>query len=146
MNLSSLDSEVAFKRIVENSTPIIFVIDKKGNFLLSEGKSLASLGLKPGQVVGKSAFEIYKDYPDIISNIKKALLGETTRGQTRVKGASGDVHFDIFYSPLADQNGAVEAIIGMAVDISELVKTKEELSRRVAELEALGKTAPSTPL
>lgn len=137
MNLSVLDDKGAFKRIVENSTPIIFVIDKSGIFLLSEGKSLAQLGLKPGQVVGKSVFEIYQDYPDIINDVKTALSGKTARREVTVNGPSGEVHFNIFYSPLLDQNASVEAIVGMAVDITEIVSLKNELKRKNAELEAL---------
>lgn len=136
MNLSSLDDSAAFRRIVENSGPIIFMIDKKGIFLLSEGRSLAALGLKPGQVVGQSAYEIYRDYPEIIKNMNEALAGKTVRGQIAVKGVKEEVHFDIFYSPLSDANGTVEAIVGMAVDITELINTKDQLKQKVAELEA----------
>lgn len=137
MNLAALDDKSAFKRIVENSTPIIFVIDKTGNFLLSEGKSLAQLGLKPGQMVGKSVFEAYQDYPDIVNGVKSAMSGKTTKGEVTVQGVSGEIHFDIFYSPLLDQNGSVEAIVGMAVDITEAVVLKNELKRKNIELEAL---------
>jgi HTH-type transcriptional regulator, bacterioopsin transcriptional activator and related proteins len=137
MNLSALDDKGVFKRIVENSAPIIFVIDKTGIFLLSEGKSLAQIGLKPGQVVGKSVFELYQDYPDIINDVKTAMSGKTARRSVTVKGVNGEVHFDIFYSPLLDQNGSVEAIVGMAVDITEIVSLKNELNRKNTELEAL---------
>jgi PAS domain-containing protein len=60
------ESEERFRTIVKNSEAIIFMLDNNGVFLLSEGKALSSLELNPGQVVGKSALEMYKDYPDVI--------------------------------------------------------------------------------
>ena len=108
-------SEAKFRTIVENSTPIIFSIDKNGKFILSEGKSLTALGLKPGQVVGMSAFDIYKDFPEIVNGIKIALAGETHRDTIHVR----DAFFDIFYSPNIDSSGNYESVSGMAVDITE---------------------------
>ncbi|WP_321368978.1 PAS domain S-box protein [uncultured Draconibacterium sp.] len=108
-------SEAKFRTIVENSTPIIFSIDKNGKFILSEGKSLTALGLKPGQVVGMSAFDIYKDFPEIVNGIKIALAGKTHRDTIHVGGA----FFDIFYSPNIDSSGCFESVSGMAVDITE---------------------------
>jgi len=49
------------------------MIAKDGTFLLSEGKGLSKLGLKPGEVVGKSVFELYGDYPDILDPMREAF-------------------------------------------------------------------------
>lgn len=108
-------SEAKYRSIIENSSPIIFTIDMEGNFLLSEGKSLEVIGLQPGQVVGMSAFEVYKDYPAIISGIKDALSGRTSRNIIEVKGN----YFDIFYTPNIDDSGNFDSISGMAIDITE---------------------------
>jgi len=117
------ESEAKFRSIVENASPVIFTIDKEGKFLLSEGKSLETLGLKPGQVVGMSAFEIYRDYPAILKGIKEALAGNTFRDVIEV----GDVYFDIFYTPNKDDSGYFDSIIGMAIDITELKRAEEAL-------------------
>ena len=47
--------------VISNSPIIIWALDNKGVFTLSEGKGLAALGLEPGQVVGQSIFDIYAD-------------------------------------------------------------------------------------
>lgn len=135
----SFNSDVGFRRIVENSQPIIFAIDTDGKFILSEGKSLSSLGLKPGEVVGHSALEIYKDYPSIITGIHEALAGRTYQDVITVQGVSGDVSFDIFYSPLTNEQGVVEGLIGMAIDITEMVKSKKILQDKIVELEEANK-------
>ena len=41
------------------------MVNRKGIFTLSEGKGLAALGLKPGEIVGQSVYEIYRDFPDV---------------------------------------------------------------------------------
>ena len=38
-------------------------------------KALESLGRAQGESVGQSAFEIYKDHPDIVANLRRALVG-----------------------------------------------------------------------
>jgi len=117
------DSEAKFRAIVENAQPVIFVIDKQGKFVLSEGASLARLSLKPGQVVGKSAFEMYKDYPQIIASIKKALKGEVVHEYLDM----GFAHFDTTYSPQRNATGQVTGIIGLATDITELKEVERDL-------------------
>lgn len=116
-------SEEKFRTIVENAQPIIFVIDKKGTFLVSEGKSLARLGLKPGQVVGLSAFEVYKDFPDVGRSIEIALKGKTVRSILDL----GTAVFDISYSPHRDPKGNIIGLIGMAVDITEMKLSEKAL-------------------
>jgi PAS domain S-box-containing protein len=124
------ESEEKFRIITNNAQPIIFIINKEGTFLLSEGRDLASLGLEPGQVVGMSAFEIYKDYPAIIQGLNEAMNGNTTTDVINV----GGIYFDIIYTPYYDQRDSVQGIMGMAIDITERERSEKERSRLLTEL------------
>ncbi|MCK4774813.1 MAG: hypothetical protein KAT30_08500, partial [Candidatus Krumholzibacteria bacterium] len=62
--------------VLHNAPLVVFTIDNEGIFTLSEGRGLKALGLSPGEVVGQSAFEVYGEYPDILSNLRHALAGE----------------------------------------------------------------------
>ncbi|WP_347840058.1 PAS domain S-box protein [uncultured Draconibacterium sp.] len=137
LQIQLAESEARFRSIVENSTPIIFSIDRSGKFILSEGKSLSALGLKPGQVVGMSAFELYKDFPEIVHGIKEALAGKTHRETINV----GDVYFDIFYSPNKDAAGNIASISGMAIDITERKAFQEALLKSEENYKALSENA-----
>lgn len=117
------DSEEKFRVILKNSEPVIFMIDKDGKFILSEGRSLTALGLEPGQAVGMSVYELYKDFPKIIKGIQDALNGNLNRDEIEV----GELHFDIFYSPYRDANDNVVGMLGMAIDITEHKKAEEKL-------------------
>ncbi len=117
------ESEQRFRTVVENAQAVIFILDRDGVFQLSEGRALARLGLEPGQVVGLSALELYKDYPAVIEGLKGALAGEIRRTTTQVQGIS----FDTLYSPFYDASGNLAGVIGMATDITELLDAQTAL-------------------
>ena len=130
MEIALRDSEERFSTIITNSQPVIFMLDRDGVFLVSEGKSLSALGLEPGQVLGKSALDLYKDYPDVIKGIKGALRGKVSQSIIEVQRAT----FDVFFSPYRKDDDIAGAI-GMAVDISDIRKAELEIKNRVKELE-----------
>ncbi|NTU79339.1 MAG: PAS domain S-box protein [Chloroflexales bacterium] len=124
-------SEARFRTVVTHAQPIIFMLDREGTFLLSEGKMLAALGLKPGEVVGQSAFVRYRDHPAILHGLRTALAGQHYEDTIEVHGAS----FDIFYTPYDDGAGAVAGVIGMAVDLTARVQAEAELRALNTSLE-----------
>ena len=99
-------------------------MDNNGKFILSEGIGLQKLGLAPGEVVGRSAFDIYKNYPDILNMIKKALNGKITQATHKVD----EVIFDVLYTPLRDDQNHMNGVVGVAFDITEKSKADEALS------------------
>ncbi len=134
------DSETKLRTIVTNTQAIIFMLDEDGIFTLSEGEGLSGLGLKAGQVVGQSALEIYKEYPEVVADIRAALRGELRRATREVQG----VIFDLFYSPYRPARDAKAGVIGMAVDITDRVQGEEKRQEleckmmHVQKLESLG--------
>lgn len=125
--------------IIKNCKPVIFVIDLEGKFLLSEGRDLKALGLTAGQVVGMSAYEMYKDYPAITNGIKKALVGKSSEKQVFVKGPNGDLIFDTFFSPYSNDAGEIEGCLGMALDVTGGVEDQIELREKMEQMEAMNK-------
>jgi len=128
------------KGVLANSPAVIYQVDKNGIFTLSEGKGLEALGLSPGQVVGTSVFEFYKDFPEVLEQMKRVLGGESIRKVTRV----GSVCFDNICSPNFDESGKQEGLIGVATDITlQMTAQKErenilnELERKNSELESI---------
>jgi len=116
-------SESIFRSIVENSQAILFLIDKNGKFILSEGKKLKVLGLEPGQAVGGDVFEMYKDYPNVGKGVKEALGGKVNKAVNKI----GDVYFDVFFSPHRDSKGEIQGVFGMAIDVTESRLTMSKL-------------------
>lgn len=118
-----LQNSRILQSILENSLPIIFLIDQNGTFTISEGKDLQTLGLTPGEVVGMSAYELYKDHPKIIDAIKAALEGQHSREEIHVENQI----FDVFYSPYYDEQGNIPGIVGMGINVTERVQALKYL-------------------
>lgn len=111
----SCEHEDLLHTTITNSPVILFAINSDGVFTMSEGQALESLGLKPGQVVGLSAYDVYNDNPKIKQGVRDALNGmlvETTE-------VVGDKVFLTKYSPVKKEDGSISGLIGIAVDISE---------------------------
>jgi PAS domain S-box-containing protein len=126
--------------ITQNSIPVIFMINKKGEFTLSEGEALKALGLKPKEAVGKSAFKMYKDYPQIIEGIEKALDGETNTNRVKINSNERESFWKIFYSPIKNEKNEITGVIGTGTDITseqELEKIKEK-QKIISELMTCG--------
>jgi PAS domain S-box-containing protein len=116
-------TEARLSMIVGSVSLIIFSLDKDGIFTLSEGEGLKALNLKPGEVVGKSVFDIYRDNPQVLAHIRRALAGETFSDAVDV----GAVSFETRYTPLTDASGSFVGVIGVATDITENRKAQEAL-------------------
>jgi diguanylate cyclase (GGDEF)-like protein/PAS domain S-box-containing protein len=109
-------------KVISHSPIVMWALDKDGVFTLSEGLGLESLGLKPGEVVGQSIFDIYADYPEILDDIRRALAGEVV---TSVRTVANRIYHSQ-HSPLLDKEGNVKTIIGVANDITESKQAQQQ--------------------
>jgi PAS domain S-box-containing protein len=116
-------TEARLRMVVGSVSLIIFALDKDGVFTLSEGEGLKALGLKSGEVVGQSVFDLYRDNPEVLKNVRRALAGEAFSEAVDV----GNLSFETRYTPLTDENGDFIGVIGVATDITENRKAQEAL-------------------
>jgi two-component system, cell cycle sensor histidine kinase and response regulator CckA len=123
-------NEFLLRTALENLPIIFYMIDRGGIFRLSIGAGLKGLGLEQNQVVGLSAFEIYKDFPEIKSSIRKALAGKRTTFETTLFENS-------YFSVCIPAKGWFDGLVAVALDITER-KRSEEVLHNVQKLEALG--------
>jgi PAS domain S-box-containing protein len=103
------------RTVVENAPIVLFALDRQGVFTLSLGRGLQALGQEPGQVIGLSAVEMYRDTPWITGSIGRALAGEAFTVSGEVAGR----WYETRYVPLLDAAGAFEGTIGVATDVTE---------------------------
>ena len=113
--------------------PVVFwSIDSNGDFLLSEGKGLEALGLEPGQVVGQSVYELYKENPAIVENVKNGLMGEASRFLSDV----GGLKFHTVLMPVRDEQDNVTRVNALSIDITDRVKMEQDLKEAKEQAEA----------
>lgn len=123
-DIALYESEERLRGFVRNAPVVLFALDREGIFTFSDGRGLDNLGLQPGQVVGLSAFDMYKDAPTAIEGIRRALDGETLSIETVV----GNNVFEIWYNPTINSNGELAGCIGVATIVTERKRTEEERS------------------
>ena len=117
--------------VLEVAPIILWSVDADGIFLLSEGRSLEALGLKPGEVVGQSVFDLYKDHPELLSMIRRSLSGEDFTGDAEVSGR----HWHNRYVPHRNEAGDVIGMFGFSMDITERTEAEEERKKFEAQLQ-----------
>ena len=116
-------TETQLRTVVSSASLVLFALDRDGVFTLAEGEGLKPLGLKAGELVGQSIFEVYKDVPQILRNFRSALNGEAIATIVDV----GELTFEARYSPLTDEKCNVIGVIGVATDVTENRKAQKAL-------------------
>ena len=122
--------------VISHAPLVLWANDKDGVFTFSDGKALENMGLEPGQVVGQSVFELYKDYPKLVSSVKRALAGESFVEEICI----GELWFESHYIACYDDKGGNKGYIGVAVDISERKKYEQALILAKNKAEAANET------
>ena len=134
LQASHIEHQRELLQSVVTSTPIIiWSTDQNGIFTLSEGEGLKALGIKPGEVVGKSLFRVYKNFPDIVTAAKKVLTGVAVSAQHTV----GQRGYQVYYTPLLDHEGKTKGMIGVATDITELIQAEQNIKESEQELSTI---------
>jgi len=131
------ESEERIQTVVSNAPIVMWALDKEGIFTLSEGLGLKALGLRPGEVVGQSVFDVYRDVPKILEDNRRALAGESFVSIVE----AGKLVFESHYSPIRDENGEVIGMIGVSTDITERKRAEEALRQERDLAEALEEAA-----
>jgi len=122
------EQERRLHTVITGAPIVLFALDRHGKFTLAEGKGLEKLGQKPGELVGRSVFEVYPDLPGIREKFRGALAGEMASSIDRL----GERVFESHFSPLRDDDGNLSGVIGVATDITE--RTAAEDALRASEL------------
>ena len=141
----SYDSQGALKKsvshlrtVIKNLPVIVFSLDSEGTFTLSEGKELELLGREPGEVVGESIFDVYKDKPEIMENISLALKGQSVEYVHEME----DFFFEVRYQPVFDNEQNVKAVVGILEKITALMHAEQALRESENRNQALLNVIP----
>jgi PAS domain S-box-containing protein len=116
-------TEQRLSTVIANTPIILFALDRSGVFTLSEGRGLEALGRKPGEVVGQSIFDVYRDVPQVLSNIGRTLAGEPFTELVEVN----DLVLETHYVPFLGERGEVAGVNGVTINITERRRAEEEL-------------------
>jgi rsbT co-antagonist protein RsbR len=139
------EHEMRLRVLLDNLPIIVYTLDPAGNFTFSDGKALEMLGFRANQVVGRSAFDIYKRFPSIIESLHRAFAGEPNHYENQV----GPSVFDNWMRPLYNARGELVGVFGAALDITERKRAQEaqaSLQNQVIQAQEAALRELSTPL
>ena len=117
------ETQKKLSTVVSNSPIILFSLDNNAHFILFEGKGLESLGIEKEKVVNTSLNE-NNNLPIYFEDFSRAMNGEKHTEIIEWK----EKFFEIFYSPLRDENNSITGVLGIASDITVHKKAEEELT------------------
>jgi len=134
---TSHQSGSVLPHIINSLDIVIFAVDNQGTFTLSEGQGLKNLGFEKNQIVGRSIFEVYKDNKEILTNIRRALHGESFTATVRSNGRVFQTH----YNPIGAK-GKITEVVSVAFDITEQQKAKDHLYESEERFRVLAENIP----
>lgn len=138
------ESEWKYRLIAENTIDLIAILDVEGNVLYASPSHEAVLGYSIENYIGKSKFNDI--HPEDLS-LQKLLFNEAVHKkeplQTEYRIVKRDGNYGLFeqvLTPILDENGNVEHIVGVARDITEKKKA-EDLLWKTEKLSVVGELA-----
>jgi len=123
-------NDALLRTVIGGAPVVIFALDRQGVFRFSEGRALANLGLRPGQIVGTSALDVYGSVPGFEETFRRALSGE----QSTLTSHFGPIAFEAAYAPSYDADGVIDGVIGVGFDVTDRLTAEAVVREREARL------------
>ncbi|MBA7610674.1 hypothetical protein ES703_17886 [subsurface metagenome] len=122
-------SEERYKLLFENSGSAIIYIDTEGKYVLLNKRSANHLGGEPGDIIGKSLYDILPEVADFhmkrLSGIIKKGEGDIFEDSIELPG--GKRWFSSNIQPVIDERGDVRGVQIISTDITERKRAEEAL-------------------
>ena len=124
------ESEARLRLLVEQVPAVLWTTDRELRYTSSEGAGLASISAGPGQLVGQHVGTTLAgddgSGETVLAAHKRALAGEGVTYRTRW----GAAYFEGYIEPLRNADGSIEGCIGVALDITERIRSEEAQRER----------------
>jgi rsbT co-antagonist protein RsbR len=125
-----MDPLAVVRAVFSEIDVLTWALDTSGVILLSEGRGLRGLGYAPGQMVGINLLDVYRESPEGVALVRRALAGEAFTVVAEDKGRTVETR----YAPMHDADGALIGTIGVARDVTEQLQAQRELAAQTASL------------
>ncbi len=136
-------SEKKFRILFENSPTFMCTHDLKGNFLSVNRAGANSIGYAPNELTSMSLFDIIPQerHPFVHQYLEEIKKSDFLKASMQALTKNGDIRTWVFNNSLIKNENEEPYVIGNAVDITEMARLQEELSRTSNMLEQTNKIA-----
>ena len=122
------ESEHRLRMLVERAPVMMWTVNRDRVFTSIVGHGLARLGVGAHDVVGRTLEDVYAQLPHVLPHYERAFRGEAGEAVIDTGGRT----LQAYVVPMVDADGAVEGVIGVATDITELARAQAQLSESEA--------------
>jgi PAS domain S-box-containing protein len=140
------NSQARLRAIHDNAAAGIALTDRQGRYLEINDKWAEMFGSSPHDIIGKSFLDLTfpDDRDENCQEVQDLLQGKkgNYRLQKRFTRENGTVFWvDNSVTPVINELGEVEALVGVIIDITDQKQTEEQLRAANRELDAFVRTA-----
>ena len=107
------ETQKQLSTVIDNAPIILFSLDHNADFILFEGKGLKNLGIEKEKIVN-SSLRLNNELPICFEDYSRAMKGEKLTEIIKWE----ERYFEIFYSPIWDENKSISGVLGIASDIT----------------------------
>ncbi|MFC7019112.1 MULTISPECIES: PAS domain S-box protein [Haloarcula] len=105
----------ALTALTDNVPVVLFEIDEDGRFTQLKGRQVTALDIDADRSIGRSIFDVFAGNDAICDAAREALDGNAVRETIDIGGLT----LDAWFEPTHAENGTLEGVIGVAVDVTE---------------------------
>ncbi|WP_437949432.1 STAS domain-containing protein [Sorangium sp. So ce296] len=108
----------------------VWAVDPQGTFIYHDGKGIEQAGVKRGALLGMDVFQVYAG-TEIAENLKQALTGK----QMHAYNSAHDMHWESWFSPVFDADGAIQMVAGLTLNITELRRAEDDVRNKLMQIQ-----------
>ncbi len=133
-----IKSERQYRILAEAAHDMIYIIDKEDKVQYVNSFAASQFDKKPDELIGSNRGELFPDdaiQHEFLQNVLKN--GQPTYREREVRFPRGSIWLGTWFGPLKDENGNMNAVMGISRDISERKRFEEELANQTAQYQLI---------
>ncbi|MDR7417913.1 MAG: PAS domain-containing protein [Armatimonadota bacterium] len=135
-------SHALLNAIVEGTTDAVYIKDLEGRYRMINSAGARYVGLTPAEIMGRNDLNVLT--PEQAARVREAdraviETGETRTVETTGIFAGGERTFSVTKAPYRDAHGRIAGVIGIARDVSDLIRAGRDRERYAARLQDLSR-------
>ncbi|AGP35569.1 STAS domain-containing protein [Sorangium cellulosum] len=124
------EAELLLRAVLENLPVAVCRYDREGIFRFHDGKGLElSGGVRPGEHLGKSVYELYAGSPEGVEAIRQAIEGKGSHLVTKAHGLT----WETWYVPV--RHGGEPGAVSITMDATAARQREQELRNKLELIE-----------